>query len=374
MADHIKFLKETLKLAEKGKGLVSPNPVVGALIVKKSKIVGTGYHTAYGLPHAEVEAIEKAGKNCKGATLYVNLEPCCHYGKTPPCTEKIISSKIKEVISCMKDPNPLVNGNGFKILEENGIKVRIFPVDDCYEINRPYITYIKEKRPYIILKWAQSIDGKIATGDGSSKWITGEKARNFIREKRFEIDGLVVGVNTILKDNPFLDYIPPEFKIKKKLLERKRYYKIIIDPHLKTPIESNIWKNEKAKILIFISDRIEKKKIFLYGKKVNTELIPLPLKNGMFSIDDFLSELYKREIGIIMVEGGSKTLTWFFENHKADEFFIFIGNKLLGGENSISAIGGKGYSDVEEGVYLEDKEIEFFDNDILIKGKPCFQE
>jgi len=128
MADHIKLLKETLKLAEKGKGLVSPNPVVGALVVKKNKIVGQGYHTAYGLPHAEVEAIEEAGKNCKGATLYVNLEPCCHYGKTPPCTEKIISSKIKEVISCMKDPNPLVNGNGFKILEENGIKVRIFPV------------------------------------------------------------------------------------------------------------------------------------------------------------------------------------------------------------------------------------------------------
>jgi len=152
MADHIKFLKQTLKLAKNGKGLVSPNPVVGAVIVKKSKIVGTGYHTAYGLPHAEVEAIEKAGKNCKGATLYVNLEPCCHYGKTPPCTEKIISSGIKEVISCMKDPNPLVNGNGFKILEENGIKVRIFPVEDCYKINSSYITYVKEKRPYIIVQ------------------------------------------------------------------------------------------------------------------------------------------------------------------------------------------------------------------------------
>jgi len=158
------------------------------------------------------------------------------------------------------------------------------------------------------------------------------------------------------------------------LIERKRYYKIIIDPHLKTPIESNIWKNEKNKVLIFTSDRDGKEKISLYEKKANTELISLPLKSGKFSIDDFLSELYKREIGIIMVEGGSKTLTWFFENSKVDEFFIFIGNKLIGGENSISAISGNGYSDIKKAVYLEDREIEFFDNDILIKGKPCFQE
>lgn len=374
MTDHISFLKQAINLAEKGKGLVSPNPAVGAVIVKKSKVVGMGYHRGFGLPHAEVEAIQAAGEKCKGATLYVNLEPCCHYGKTPPCTEKIIKAGIKEVISCMKDPNPIVNGNGFKILEENGIKVRIFPVDGCYELNRPYITYITKKRPYVILKWAQSIDGKIATKTGDSKWITGEKSRKFVREKRFEIDGIVVGINTVLKDNPFLDYMYDEFKVGKKLLERKRYYKIIIDPFLKTPVESNIWENEKSRVLIFISDKVSKEKISLYKNKENFEFVFLPLKNGKFSIKDFLSELYKKEIGIIMVEGGGKTLTWFFENKIGDEVLIFIGNKIIGGDNSVSVIGGDGIRSVEEAAYLEDIKFKFFEEDIFIRGKLCFQE
>ncbi|HOV22066.1 MAG TPA: bifunctional diaminohydroxyphosphoribosylaminopyrimidine deaminase/5-amino-6-(5-phosphoribosylamino)uracil reductase RibD [bacterium] len=375
MVDHIKLLKQAIKLAEKGKGLVSPNPMVGAIIVQKSKIVGSGYHQCFGMPHAEVEAIKKAGKNTIGATLYVNLEPCCHWGKTPPCTEKIISSGIKEVISCMKDPNPIVNGNGFKILQENGIKVRLFPVEGAFQLNQPYITYITKKRPYIILKWAQTIDGKIATKTGDSKWITGEKARKFVREKRFEIDGIVVGINTVLADNPFLDYIPPQFEVKKKLLERKRYYKIIIDPHLKTPLESNIWKNEKSKVLIFISDKVDKEKIsFYHQKKENFEFVCLSTENGKFKIDEFLGQLYKKEIGIIMVEGGKNVLTWFFENRKVDEFLIFIGNKIIGGENSINVIGGKDIEKISESFYLENRKIEFFDDDILIRGKVCFQE
>ncbi|MCM8772274.1 MAG: bifunctional diaminohydroxyphosphoribosylaminopyrimidine deaminase/5-amino-6-(5-phosphoribosylamino)uracil reductase RibD [Candidatus Omnitrophica bacterium] len=370
MIEHKKFLKKCLKLAEKGKGLVSPNPMVGAIIAKGERIIAEGYHKAFGLPHAEIEALNKAKDKSKGATLYVNLEPCCHWGKTPPCTEAIIKSGIKEVIACIMDPNPLVSGNGFKILEENGIKVRYgFLEDEAEEFNRFYITNITKKRPYIILKWAQTIDGKIATYSGSSKWITGEKTRQYLKKKRFEVDGILVGVNTILKDNPTLDYIPDEFQTKKDILERKRYYKIILDAKGQTPTEGKLWENEKAKVLIVFDEKIEEEKIGKYTVKPNFEYIKIPYENGRFELEKLLEKLLEKNIGIIMVEGGKYTLTEFFENELFDEIWVFIGSKILGGENSISVFGGKDKRNIEESLQIEKIEVERIDNDILIKGR-----
>ncbi|MCM8819054.1 MAG: bifunctional diaminohydroxyphosphoribosylaminopyrimidine deaminase/5-amino-6-(5-phosphoribosylamino)uracil reductase RibD [Candidatus Omnitrophica bacterium] len=371
MVEHKKFLKRCFKLAEKGKGLVSPNPLVGAVIAKGERIIAEGYHKGFGLPHAEIEALNKAKDKAKGATLYVNLEPCCHWGKTPPCTESIIKSGIKEVIACIIDPNPLVNGNGFKILEENGIKVRYgYLEEEAEEFNRFYITNIKEKRPYIILKWAQTLDGKIATYIGSSKWITGEETRNYLKKKRFEVDGIMVGLNTILKDNPFLDYIADQFQTKKDILDKKRYYKIILDPEGKTPLESNIWENEKSKVLIVFDEKISNEKIEEYKKKPNFDYIKLPTENRKFEIKKLLEKLLiEKNIGIIMVEGGKFTLTQFFENKLFDEIWAFVGNKILGGENSLSVFGGKDKEKIEEAIEIEKINIEKIGDDILIKGR-----
>ncbi|MGC8977221.1 MAG: bifunctional diaminohydroxyphosphoribosylaminopyrimidine deaminase/5-amino-6-(5-phosphoribosylamino)uracil reductase RibD [Candidatus Ratteibacteria bacterium] len=375
MVEYKKFLKKCFKLAEKGKGLVSPNPLVGAVIAKGERIIAEGYHKGFGLPHAEVDALNKAKDKAKGATLYVNLEPCCHWGKTPPCTDAIINSGIKEVIACMKDPNPLVNGNGFKTLEENGIKVRYgFLEEEAEEFNRFYITNITKKRPYVILKWAQTIDGKIATKNYSSKWITGEKTRNYLKRKRFEVDGILVGVNTVLIDNPLLDYIEPEFQTKKNIIERKRYYKIVLDPYGKTPMDANIWKSEKSKVLIVFDESIEEKEIEKYKIKSNFEYIKIPTENGKFNIEKLLEKLLEKNIGIIMVEGGKFTLTSFFENKIFDEIWAFLGNKILGGENSISVFGGKDKENIDEAVIIEKIEVEKIEDDILIKGRLCLQE
>ncbi|MFN4227179.1 MAG: bifunctional diaminohydroxyphosphoribosylaminopyrimidine deaminase/5-amino-6-(5-phosphoribosylamino)uracil reductase RibD [Candidatus Ratteibacteria bacterium] len=371
MVDHKKFLKRCFKLAEKGKGLVSPNPLVGAIIAKGERIIAEGYHKGFGLAHAEIEALNRAKDKAKGATLYVNLEPCCHWGKTPPCTESIIKSGIKEVIACIIDPNPLVNGNGFKILEENGIKVRYgYLEEEAEEFNRYYITNITKARPYIILKWAQTIDGKIATYNGLSKWITREKTREYLKKKRFEVDGILVGVNTILKDNPFLDYIANKFQAKREILDRKRYYKIILDPEGKTPIESNIWKNEKSKVLIVFDERIDESKIEKYSIKTNFDYIKIPRENGKFEIEKLLEKLLvEKNIGIIMVEGGKFTLTQFFEKEIFDEIWAFIGKKILGGENSISVFGGKDRENIEQAIELEKIEVEQIEDDILLKGR-----
>lgn len=374
MREHKEFIKETLKLAERGRGLVSPNPVVGAVIVKGSHIVGRGWHKAFGMPHAEIEALKDAGDKAKGATLYVNLEPCCHYGKTPPCTRTIIEAGIKEVVCSMEDPNPLVAGKGIKELEKNGITVRTGILrEEAEELNRTYITYITKKRPYIILKWAQTLDGKIATATGSSKWITGEDARNFVKQLRFEVDAIVVGINTVLKDNPSLNYISPFYQTKKEMLNRKRYWKIVIDPYIKIPEESRIWEDTSSKVLLVASDKSPEEKMRYLVDKKGCDIVKIPEKDGKLSLKFLMEELYKREIGIIMVEGGSFTLTSFWEEKLADEVMVFTTNKILGGHNSLSPIAGRERKDISEAVSIDISQTKIIENDFFIRGKVCFQ-
>ncbi|MCM8789583.1 MAG: bifunctional diaminohydroxyphosphoribosylaminopyrimidine deaminase/5-amino-6-(5-phosphoribosylamino)uracil reductase RibD, partial [Candidatus Omnitrophica bacterium] len=226
------FMKLAMKLALKAKGMTSPNPMVGALVVKNNKIVGRGYHKQAGKAHAEVVALDEAKDKAKGAKLYVTLEPCTHFGKTPPCVDRIIKSKIKEVIVGMIDPNPLNNQKGVKILKAHKIKVRVgFLEDELKKINEPFIKYIRQKLPFVTVKVAQSMDGKVATKTGDSKWITSDKARGFAHKLRQDYDAVMVGVNTILRDNPRLE---PWFS-------KKYPAKIIVDSQLSTPQNANIF-------------------------------------------------------------------------------------------------------------------------------------
>ncbi|MCX7917461.1 MAG: RibD family protein, partial [bacterium] len=205
---------------------------------------------------------------------------------------------------------------------------------------------------------------------GSSKWITSEKTREYLKRKRFEVDGILVGVNTVLVDNPSLDYIPDEFQAKKEILERKKYYKIILDPNGKTPIDSKIWENEKSKVLLIFDEKIGEKEIEKYKVKLNFEYIKIPCENGKFILEKLLEKLLiEKNIGIIMVEGGKYTLTEFFENKLFDEVLVFIGNKILGGENSISVFGGKDRKGINEAIEMEKVEVEKIENDVLIKSR-----
>ena len=248
-------MKEALALAMKAEGLTSPNPVVGAVLVKGNKVVGSGYHKRAGSPHAEIVAIKSAGQKTNGSTLYINLEPCNHYGRTPPCAPEVIKAGIKRVVIAMQDPNPIVNGKGIKKLKSAGIDVEVGILEqDARKINETYIKYITKKMPFVVLKWAMSVDGKIATHTGDSKWISHEASRNFTHRLRGKFDAILIGINTLLKDNPQLTTHGLGVK------EPKR---IVVDDRGKIPLDCNLLKTESSQVILATTNKIKKEKIFI---------------------------------------------------------------------------------------------------------------
>ncbi len=244
---HQKFMLRALDLAKKGRGFVNPNPMVGAVLVKNGKIIGEGYHTAFGKPHAEVEALQNATKNVAGATAYITLEPCSHYGKTPPCAVALIEAKIKTAVIAMLDPNPLVSGRGVQLLEEAGIEVIVGVEEDkAKEFNKVFLKYITSKTPYVLLKTAMTLDGKIATQTGDSRWISSEISREKVHKLRHELMGIMVGINTVLQDNPSLD-CRLEGSVRQPV-------KIIVDSLLRTPLNAKLWENN-AQIIIATTEK-----------------------------------------------------------------------------------------------------------------------
>lgn len=359
------FLNKCLVFARKGSGLVSPNPMVGAVVVRGNHIVGYGWHHAFGLPHAEVEAIQMAGVKAKGATLYVNLEPCCHYGKTPPCTDLIIKKGIKKVVFCTIDPNPSVAGRGIDILKQNGIEVRYGLLEtEAKNLNESYFTYTKLRRPYITLKWAMSIDGKIADTHGKSKWITSEDARMFQKKLRFEYDAILVGSQTILKDNPLLDFFVPN-EIKKSLITRKRFFKIILDSNLKISPDARVFSNVSNKVIVFKAREENSQNRKTFSENVQIVEINRECENGLLKIEEILRFLYSAGIGKIFVEGGTRVLTSFYDRGLFDSIFVFIGGKIIGGPAVYPPLEGKLLSlNEESGLLLE--ETKKFKKDILM--------
>ncbi len=253
MEDYNFYMEKALKLAERGEGKVNPNPKVGAIVVKNNKIIGEGYHKYFGGPHAEVYALREAGERAKGATIYVTLEPCSHYGKTPPCAESIVKMGISKAIIAMKDPNPLVEGRGIDILKQNGIEVVTGIMEkESKKLNEVFIKYITKKKPFVVLKTASTLDGKIATKTGESKWITGEEARYKVHQIRNDLSGIMVGIGTIIKDNPLLN----------TRIERGRSPKaIIVDSSLRIPLESKILETLNERTIYIATTKKHKKPI-----------------------------------------------------------------------------------------------------------------
>lgn len=321
------FMRECLRLAAKGRGHVSPNPMVGAVVVKAGRIVGRGYHKRFGSSHAEIEAIRKAGGRAVGATLYVNLEPCCHFGKTPPCTDAIVRAKIRRVVCAVRDPNSVARG-GIEKLKRAGIVVSIGCMEkEARELNETFFTFHEKRRPFVALKFAASLDGKLATASGDSKWITNEKARAYARKLRGEYQAVLVGVNTILKDDPHLGV---------RWRGMRDPLRVVLDSTLRVPFSPKFLRD--SNVLIVTTRRAsERKKRSLEARGVTVHV----MSGSRLSIKELLRVLQKMNIISVLVEGGGEVLGSFIDAKVADKVYAFYAPILIGGKEAVS-IGGEG--------------------------------
>jgi diaminohydroxyphosphoribosylaminopyrimidine deaminase/5-amino-6-(5-phosphoribosylamino)uracil reductase len=354
MISHKKYMEIALQLAEKGKGQVSPNPLVGCIIVKRGKIVGRGYHKKCGQEHAEINAIKSAGKKANNATMYINLEPCSHWGKTPPCTEKIVDAGVREVIVGMEDPNAIVDG--YKELKFRGLKTKIGILkEESKKLNEIYSKYIKTKKPFVIIKLAMSLDGKIATSSGDSKYITGKEARKVVHNIRNEVDAVMVGINTVMRDNPLLD---------SRLVKGKNPIKIIVDSTLKIPEKSKVLK-DPSKVIIATTKKAPKKKIDKLHQKGVTVLVLKP-KQGLVDLKELMKELGKSEITSVMIEGGAELSGSAIKEGVADKLLIFTAPKIIG--NGLGAIKNLGINKVNKAIKLKNISTRNCGKDLLVEG------
>ncbi len=355
MISHKKYMEEAIKLAERGKGNVSPNPLVGSIIVKRGSVVGKGYHKRCGCDHAEIMALKEAAHKARGSTLYVTLEPCSHWGKTPPCTQNIVDAGVREVVIGMKDPNPKVNG--YLELKQRGIKTKIGILEDeCKKLNEPYVKWIKKKRPFVVVKAAMSLDGKIATKTGDSKYITGKEARRFVHQLRSELDAVMVGSKTVLKDNPQLTV---------RLSKGRNPVKVILDSSFKTPVNAKVVKNEPEKLIIATSKKASKSKIKKFRQK-GVKVVITNTKKGKIDLEILMKELASLEICSIMIEGGAELNSEAIKSGIVDKVLFFISPGLIGA--GLEAIGDLGITKVDKKIRLKRLDYKKIGKDILIEG------
>ncbi len=350
---HEKYMNLALQLAEKGKGKVFPNPLVGAVLVKNSRIIGQGYHRYFGGSHAEVEAINNATQPVSGSDLYVTLEPCDHFGKTPPCTKAIIKAGIRNVYIAMKDPNPLVAGKGVKKLRQHHIPVFAgIAAEKAVLLNREYIHYIKHKRPYIIIKWAMSLDGKIATRTGHSKWISNEQARHYAHTLRASAGAIIIGINTVLKDDPSLTV--------RGIPGAKNPVRIILDHHLRIPLGSSVLDHRAKSIVVCGKHGSKERARQLMGKGV--EVIQVENLRALLSI------LAKRGIARVLVEGGGQVHASFVEQGLADQAVVVVAPIIIGGKKAVTPVSGRGIANVKNALHLKDFKIQQLGDNIIVEG------
>lgn len=347
-----RYMQTALKLARRGVGSVEPNPAVGAVIVKGGQVIGSGWHSRFGGPHAEINALKNCKKSARGATMYVTLEPCCHFGKTPPCTKAIIKSGIKKVVAATEDPTKKNNGKGFKILENAGIKVVTgICKNEAEKLNAPFFKFAKTRKPWVIIKWAQSYDGFLARSDGK-RWITGAKSRKDAHKLRKKVQAILVGINTVLADDPMLTARP---------WTGKQPLRVVLDSKIKIPIDCNLIRTApKTPVCIFTT--ISRKKI----KRKGVEIVKVGKYKGRINFRAVLTELGKKDIQQLLVEGGEKVITSFLKQKLADEAVIYVSSEKLGknGKVKISPPMKKLYSRLKKN-YVEK---ERFDRDVCLTG------
>ncbi len=354
------YLQMAYALAEKAKGWASPNPYVGTVIVHKDVIVGHGYHAKPGQLHAEALALQRAGPLSRNSTAYITLDPCVHWGNTPPCTEAILQARLKRVIISALDPNPLVFKKGFKKIKQAGIEVSSGLLEEKNRrLNEVYLKYITKKIPFVIAKAAISVDGKIATRKFSSRWISSQQTREYFHLLRGEYDVLMVGINTLIKDDPLLTVRHPNWK-------GKKIVRVILDSHLRFPLGAKILSTlSQGKIIVFSLKKASQKKADALRKK-GVEVISF--SSQTLDLKEVLSWLGKNEMSSVLVEGGSRVLTSMFEEKLVDKIIISISPKLIGGKQAPSLLQGKGADFIKNSLHLKRTNSFQIDEDIIMEG------
>ena len=356
-----KYMRLAMQLAENAIGRTSPNPLVGAVIVKDNRVVGCGWHRKAGTPHAEVHALNQAGELAQGADVYVTLEPCAHYGKTPPCAKALVEAKVKNVYGGLLDVNPKVAGKGFKILEDAGIHVEYgFLQDELRKQNEVFFKWIEHKKPFVVLKAAMTLDGKIATATGQSKWITNETSRAYGYKLRDIYDGIMVGINTVIEDNPMLTA---------RVDGGKNPIRIVVDSSLKIDINANVVQDKSAKTIVATTDKADKDKILkLQAQDVDVIVVDKD-ENDKVDIEKLLDILGQQNICSILVEGGATLSGSFVAKKLVDKVYFFIAPKIVGGKEAKTPVAGTGILNLQEALALKDIQIEKLEEDILIIGR-----
>ena len=351
------YIKLAIEIAKKGRGNVSPNPLVGCIIVKDERIIGAGYHEKYGENHAEINAINSAKESIEGSTLFVNLEPCSHQGLTPPCVDKIIENKINRVVIGTLDMNPLVCGNGIKKLKAAGIDVKAGILEnECTALNKFFFKHITKKTPYVTLKIAQTLDGKIADRKGDSKWISSLLSRRYVHELRSKYDAVLIGLGTVLKDNPSLTV---------RLTEGRNPRRVILDTRLRLSTEHKLFSGNNDKKLVIVTSNKSKSKERKIKKikSKGAEVIFVREDKGKLNLKNILKELSKINISSVLVEGGKSIFSSFVKENLYDDLFVFISPKILG--NGIPAVSDLGIKSISKSLKVKFVNAEMIGDDVL---------
>ena len=359
------FMKDALRQARKGLGRTSPNPAVGAVVVKDGRVIARGYHRRAGLPHAEVEALDRAGRNAEGATLYVTLEPCNHQGRTPPCTEAILSRGIRHVVVGMKDPNPDVAGGGCEFLARNGVRVTTGVLEaECRRLNEAFIHFVTRRRPFVMVKSALTLDGWTATATGHSRWITNEQSRAFVHRLRDRCDAVMVGLGTVLSDDPALT-------TRLKRGNGRDPMRIIVDTHLRTPPDAKILNHcSDAETCIAAGPAVAPDHRKVYDRP-GVSVLTCPLKNGRIDLAVLMDMLGKMSVTSLLVEGGAAVVGSLIREGLVDKFYVFKAPKILGGGDGVPMASGPGPRTMEGALLLRDIRIRRFGDDLLLIGYPA---
>lgn len=361
---HNKYMKQALREARKGLGRTSPNPAVGAVVVKDGEVLSSGYHRRAGMPHAELEALAKLGGRAPGAVLYVTLEPCNHQGRTPPCTQAILESGIRQVVVGTQDPNPDVTGGGCRFLMENGIRVETGILEgECRRLNEAFFTFVRHKRPFVVVKSALTLDGWAGTATGHAKWVTNERSRRFVHRLRDQVDAILVGVGTIIADDPLLTT-----RIHGR--SSKDPIRIIADTNLRMPANANVLDHRsKADTWIAVGPHVPEDKLQRFTRPGVKPLV-CTTKAGKIDLVALLDILGRQSVTSLLVEGGAGILASLLKDRLVDKFLIFKAPKILGGDDGVPLVAGPGPKTMDQCIALRDVETRRFGGDVLITGYP----
>lgn len=363
-------MKRALRLALKGAGQVNPNPMVGAVLVSDGEIIGEGNHEFFGGPHAEVNAISdaclKSPEKIKGSILYVTLEPCCHTGKTPPCTDLIIAKGISTVFVGMEDPNELVAGKGIQILRDAGIEVLTGVLErECRQLNEVFIKYITARMPFVTLKSAMTLDGKIATTTNASRWITGEKSRNIVHQMRKSLSAVMVGADTVIADDPLLNI--------RLTGQHRQPIKIVTDSTLRIPLTSRLLTNDPQLVIMATTDRASRERVKEF-ERLGAQVVVCSQTENRVDLASLMKLLGAMDIDSILLEGGSTLAFSFLKARLVDKIVCFVAPKLLGGATAPSPVGGDGFPTMEEAVILQDMTYRKTGVDLMIQAYTVYPD